>query len=370
MAFRKWFKQLISIRKQIRFKLMIGVGILFAFIVSCESDPHELHQFNEDIKTIGEYLKLNQEQYSKFSRFLVEGELLTTLGGYNPEDEGYTLFLPTDDAIERFVSQNKDYGSFEEMLQDTNFTKPFVRYHTISKQLHTDDFPDGGLINETLTGDRLVTGFYTAGDNQLIKVNNVASIIESNKEMTNGYIHVISEVLHPVEISGYDWLQQQDDYSILAETMEYSRIRNRLWFKKYTILAEPDSVFHRYGIMNFEDLKNRFNSANGTNSSLFQFAGYHILSGDYYLNDLNWGRSVYRTLSDESIIIETGLELRFNSGVDTYRIEISESGDTTEIDYILPIWEGSNIVTKTGPVHSMSEVLFFEPLPNKDELQK
>ena len=359
---------IMSIYKK-KFLLLLFIHI---FLLSgCKPEQHGLHPFNENILTIGEYIKTNQDKYSKFSRLLNKGDLLITLGGYNPHGDGYTLFLPTNEAVNQFIQQNKNYSNFEEMLQDTTYVKQLARYHTINKSVHSDEFPDGALINKTLTGHRLVTGFYADDDNQLIKVNNVASLIESNKEMTNGYIHVISEVLQPVEISGYDWLQQQDDYSILAETMEYYKIRNRLWFKEYTILAEPDSVYHRYGIMNLEDLKNRFTteggSSSGNNNSLYQFVAYHILSGDFYLNDLNWGRTGYRTLSDKPITIVVGQNIRFNPGVDVYRVEISESGDTTAvIDYISPIWESSNILTKTGPVHSISEVLFFEPLPKQE----
>ena len=86
-----------------------------------------------------------------------------------------------------------------------------TRYHTLSRKVHTDEFPDGALNDGTLTGDRLIIGFFQEGNNHLIMVNNEAPVVRSNLKMTNGYVHIVSEVLHKSEIPGYNWLQQQKD---------------------------------------------------------------------------------------------------------------------------------------------------------------
>lgn len=346
--------------------------IVSAVMRSCESDPHGSHLYNEDNLTICTYLRSNPKEYSKFTRLLDEGEMLTTLCGYNPYGEGYTLFLPTNEAIDHFIEQNQEYGNFEELLLDTGFIYALARYHTINSKVHTNEFPDGALTDRTLTGDRLAIGFSSDGDNPLIKVNHVAPIIKSNLEMTNGYVHVISKVLQQVEISGYDWLQQQADYSILAKAMEISGIKERLWFDKYTIFAEHDSIYHRNGIMNIADLINRIASSeipySDRSNSFYQFTAYHILYGEFYLNDFYLGYEEYRTLGNESVMIDVGLDMRINPGVDTFGITISESGDTTVIDYIRLNWEDYNVMTFTGPVHSISDLLLDEPLPEEDIL--
>ena len=357
----------IGIRRNIITRLLIQCLILFSVMTSCESDPYGTNWVDENSFSISQYIENNQEEYSKFYRLLVEGKMLTTLYAYNPYGEDYTLFLPTDEAIDNFIQQNQNYGSFEELLQDTSFIKVLTRYHTVKRKVHTDEFPDGALSDSTLTGERLVTGFYTDGDNQFIKVNNAVPVIKSNLKMTNGYIHIISGVLQQPEIKGYEWLQQQDDYSILAKAMELSGISRRLTWDKYAILAEPDSIYHRNGINNVEDLISRLAtpglSYSDVKSSFYQFTAYHILRGELYLNDFDWGNKKYRTLSTVLLPINVGIEIQINPGVDIYGISISESGDTTLIDYILPVWEDSNILTGSGPVHSISDVLYFKPLP-------
>ncbi len=351
-----------------KFTLLISVVMILTAMPSCQTEPDS--QWNgEGGFTICQYLDLNQTEYSKFYSLLAEGKLNTTLCGYNPYGDGYTLFLPTNDAIDRFISESPVYDNFEELLQDTSFTKSIVRYHVLKRKVHTDEFPFGAITDSTLTGDRLTAYFSSDGDNQLIKINNSAPVIKSNIDMTNGYIHTVSEVLQKAEIRGYDWLQQQNDYSILAQAMELTEVTKGMWWSKYTILAEHDSIFHRNGIYTVEDLIGRIAtpgmSYSNKNNAFYMFTGYHIVGGEYYLNEWKWGSKKYVTLNSKQLTINVGMDIRINPGIDTYGISISGSGDTTVIGHISPVWDYSNIMTLTGPVHSISELLFYEPFPKQ-----
>ena len=364
-----WRKHLSCTRKPVRTRFLVQWMILILLISSCESDPYGSNWINEDSLSISQYLDNNRDEFSKFYRLMDEGRMLSTLYAYNPYGNDYTLFLPTNEAVDHFILQSQDYGNFEELLEDTGFVKKITRYHTVNRKMHTDEFPDGALIDKTLTGDRLVTGFYTDGSNQLIKVNNSVPIVKSNQNMTNGYIHVISGVLQKTEMSGYDWLQQQDDYSILAEAVRLSGIRNRIWWNKYTILAEHDSIYHRNGIYNVEDLIDRIAtpgmSLSNKNNSFHLFTAYHFVGGEYYLNDFNWGNKNYTTLAGRSLPVNIGVEIKINQGIDNYGYRVSNTGESILIDYIRPVWENCNVMTSTGAVHSISDVMFYEPFPKK-----
>lgn len=349
-------------------KNLVGIIVLSALMISCESNLDKSHWFEDDVLTISQYIERNQEDYSKFYKILDKGRLLGTIGAYNPYAGGYTLFLPTNEAIDRFIQQSQDYGSFEELLLDTSFIYKFSRYHTINEKVHSYDFPFGALPDKTLSGDRLAISFYTEGENVLIKVNYVAPIIKADLEMVNGYIHVISEALTLEGSSGYEWLQNQDDYSILTAALELAEIKDKLWLDKYTLLVEHDSVYHRNGIYTVDDLFERVVPPGDeyTNRTIAfnRFAAYHIMKGEYYLNDLYWGKEEYQTLASIPIVIDVGSEIKINPGVDTYGTSISEYGDTLLIDYVRPVWDDCNIMTHTGPVHSISDVLVIEPLRN------
>jgi uncharacterized surface protein with fasciclin (FAS1) repeats len=348
-------------------RILVPGIILFSVVKSCETERPAVSWFENEYFTIGEYLNQNQQEYSKSYRLLTEGRMLGTLGGYNPYGEGYTLFLPTDEAIDQFISSHEEYTDFDNLLKDTTFLQTLTRYHTVNNVLHTNDFPNGALKDTTLTGERLTIGLYSDDDLPLYKVNNVVPIVKSNLEMTNGYIHVVSGVLQPVEIGGYDWLQLQDEYTILAQAMELSEIKNRLWWDQYTILAEPDSIYERYGISNIEELVDRIATPgipySDRTSDFYQFTAYHIMRGEFYLNDLYLGTEDYRTLGNERVIIDVGTDIRINPGLVSYGTEITETGDTIAIDYIRLLWEGCNILTHSGPIHTISELLVDEPWP-------
>jgi len=346
---------------------LVSLATLWLMLAGCEPQTHDSNWVEEEeMRTIGTYLDQHQQEYEKFYAILEQEGLLSTLYGYNPYGEGYTLFLPTDGAIDRFVGQ-EDYRDFGDLLLDTAFLHTLTRYHTVNKKLHTNEFPYGALTDPTLTGDRLTIGFYTVGDNPLFKVNNNAPITESNLDMTNGYIHVVSEVLRKPELSGVEWLRQDDRFSILAGAMELSGISDGLWFSQYTILAEQDSIYRKYGINTVEDLVDRLEMREipdqDPEDALYQFVAYHILYRDLYLNDFELGTFDYWTMGNESVTIEVGLDIRINPGMQVYRMDVSESGDTTIIDYIDLVLEDCNIMTRTGPVHSLTELLVSEPLP-------
>jgi hypothetical protein len=188
-----------------------------------------------------------------------------------------------------------------------------------------------------------------------------------NLRMTNGYIHVISGVLQKSEVTGYEWLQQQDDYSILAEAVRLSGIKSRLWWDKYTILAEHDTVFHKNGIHDVEELIDRIAtpglSISHKNNSFYLFTAYHFLAGEYYLNDFNWGVKNYTTLAGKLLVINIGVEMKINPAIDTYEYTDSKSGEIMLIDYIRPVWESCNVMTTTGAIHSISDLMFYKPLP-------
>ena len=347
---------------------LMGLSVLLWFTVfSCEPERQHSTWVGDDVMTICEYLRSSQPEYSKFYRILERGNMLGTLCGYNPYGEGYTLFLPDNAAVDHFLELSQNYRDFEELLQDTVFLHTLTRYHTVNKKLHTNEFPFGALTDRTLTGERLTIGFFTEGDNPLYKVNNLAPIVRSNLEMSNGYVHVVSQVLQQPAAPGYEVLRQQEGYSILGQAMELSGIDHAWWPERVTILAEHDSIYHRYGIADPEALVNLL-ATPGTpltnpENAFYQFVAYHLLPGEYYLNDFYMGSADYRTLGDERVTIEVGLDIRINPGLDTFRIDITEQGDTVVVDYIRMVWEASNIMTGTGPIHSVSELLVEEPIP-------
>ena len=70
-------KKLNGIKRYLMPRFINYCVILSAILAACETDRSNPDWFDEDILTIGQYLDLHQQEYSKFYRLLEEGELLS-----------------------------------------------------------------------------------------------------------------------------------------------------------------------------------------------------------------------------------------------------------------------------------------------------
>lgn len=355
-------------KKNMRLSILL---LLFGLVLlsSCERETDKVF-FTDDLTEIADFIIENKETYSKFYEIMIAGNLKDPLNAYNPHGNGFTLFLPTDEAFDSYIRNNEKYNSFNDLINDVDFVRELGRYHLVHIELRTNEFPYGALPDTTSTGDLLTIGFSSSLDTTIYKVNNTAPVIEANLEMLNGYVHIISEVLIPVNFTGYQWMQQQDDFSILAGALELTGLEDTLGLyrmtaggqlvkNEYTILAEHDSIFERNGISSLDDLIAKYNTP-GTQytdpeNGLYQFAAYHILEGSHFLVDFDNNRN-YNTLASFPISVQAGLEVQINTGVDTFGLVYTDV-DTSAITHISFFYQASNVLTKNGAIHFLSEVM-------------
>jgi uncharacterized surface protein with fasciclin (FAS1) repeats len=349
---------------------MITISVTMALIISA-CDTTVLGSFiGEDAITISRFLDENQDTYSQFWKFLLATDLKNTLNAYNPNGSGYTLFLPTNQAFDNYFERNEDYSSIDELLADSDFANLLIRYHLVNIAVQSNDFPFGALPDTTVTGDFLTVGFDDSGDSTVYKINNQAPVTIKNIELINGYIHVIGEILEPVTKSSFDWIEDNPDYSIITEALRitglYDTLRiyrttssGKIVDNRYTLLVEADSIFIRRGILNFNDLVERYGSSGlpltDYENGLYQFAAYHIMEGSYFLDKFD-ETSNYNTYANFPVQVATDLEIMINPGKDTIDL-IIEGQDTTVINYVRLDMINSNILTKNGPLHLLKDIL-------------
>ncbi len=358
----------------IRIFYIFLVFVLLA--ISCTPDEERLF-YDKDVISIAEYLENNRETYSKFYQVVIQGGLKDILSAYNPFGRGYTLFVPSNEAFDRYIANNPRYESFEQLMQDMDFVRLLAGYHLVNIDLETNAFPYGALPDTTVTGDILTIGFSSGLDSTVYRVNNVAPVVVGNIELANGYIHIIGEVLQPVDYSGYDWIELNPGFSIFRQALKITGIKDQLGvyretpggrkvLNKYTLLVEHDSIYHRYDIHSIEDLIERYATPGMDLTSpandLYQFVAYHILEGGYFLTDFDRSGN-YNTFANSPIRIIAGLEARINPGLDTLRLVIDEFGDTTAIRHISLNYQESNILTKNGAIHFLTEVMEYYTPP-------
>ncbi len=352
--------------KKINYILSFWVVII---CFSCEK-PISVAGF-EDIEefTIYDYIVENKDQFSSFLSILEKGGLDKTLSAYNPHGTDYTLFLPNNAAIDRFLASSNQFSSLNEILNDSEFAAEFSRFHVVNMGIHSGNFPFGAFPEPTLSGDFLTVSFIVEKDTSYYKINNQAAVIYPDIEVSNGFIHLIQTALEPVNITSYNWLELNPDYSIFKAAVDLTGFNSKLdinikandTIRPITLLVESNMVFNKFNITSVDDLIAKIspeqNDYTSTRNPLYNFIGYHILNGNLFIDDFEGVNTNYTTLSDIPLGINgTGIDFAINKGKEMFDTLIVQ-GDSVFVDYIGFLYDESNITTQSGVIHKIDKLM-------------
>lgn len=357
-----------------KMKRYIGIGLMVMIFLggfhACNKPVLEI-EFEDLLQlTILDYILENDSSYSSFLSILEKAGIDKVLSAYNPNNIGYTLFLPPNDAIDRFIQETDQYSSLQEIIDDQEFARAFSRYHVVNMGIHTDDFPFGALPEYTLSGDILTVSFVIEPDTSYFKINNQAAISGLNIEVSNGYVHIIESALVPVTKTSYDWLEQNSEYSIFKaavdaagfdKVMDMNMRDEEIDARSFTLLLEHDSIYNRRGINTIEDLAGSVSPEddNYTDPSnpLNRYVAYHMLDGSKFMDDFMDKSTNYTTFSEIPININgLGLDILINPGKEVFDT-IVEQQDTTIVDFVHFYYDVSNVLTQSGAIHFIDQVL-------------
>lgn len=352
---------------------------------SCEPETIDIQFKDVEENSILDYIVDNKDKFSSFLRILEAAELNKTLSAYNPDGAGYTLFLPDNAAIDSFIGKST-YSSLDELINDTEFVWYFARYHVVSEMIDANDFPFGAFADLTLTKDYLAVSFVIETDTSYYKINNQAPVIQTNIEMSNGFIHLLKVALEPVYSTTFGWIVSHPGYSIFRDAAEATGLSVLLnenpkvsaSVLPFTLLLEHDSTYNRIGVHNFADLAHLISPDRADYSNLsnplYNFVAYHVVKGNYFLENLmqnsNGDRlsTNYSTYSDIPLHIDgRGNDIKVNMGKEIYDTIVHAVGDTTFIDFVGFNYDVSNIVTQSGVIHIIDRFLKQQP-PARAEL--
>jgi uncharacterized surface protein with fasciclin (FAS1) repeats len=353
-------------------KRLIYILSLIAVVAGFNScrEPERVPGFEDaDQLSMYYYILDNKEKYSNFLSIMEVGGLDKTLSAYNPNGNDYTLFLPSNTAIDNFIKNTEGISSINDILNNPAYAAAFARYHVVNMGVHTQDFPFGAFPEPTLSDDYLTVSFIIQPDTSYYKINNQASVTFPNIEVSNGYIHLIETALEPITFTSYGWLQQNSGYSIFKGALELTGVKSLIDFNikdsetisPVTLLVESDEVYKKRGINTIEDLV-AYVSPNDNNytsiaNPLFNYCTYHILTGGRYINAFEGTATNYTTLSEIPLNINgLGNDLLINKGKQVFDIIISGT-DTTIIDYIGFDYDRSNVTTQSGAIHIIDQIM-------------
>ncbi|MDC0584373.1 fasciclin domain-containing protein [Bacteroidales bacterium] len=390
----------------------IIIGLLFTLIFGCktydEKAPFEPEYYYE---TIMEYL--NKDSLKRFTSFikLIEADKLDgALTVYNNLDNngngGYTVFAPTNKAIDAYLSTPEAPYSNLTDLANSDFNTKFVRSHIVVNVYESRDF--GGVLADTaLASD---AGYYkidTVGQDKYYVENPITIISELDIKCLNGFIHVLEYPIEPTSLDAYEYFEENiEQYSIFKTLIDTTGFKAILQNDKlkYTIFAADDELFMRDSIVIYQSYYNTIITSeeeatpgfdvnnvyeeNGVKyhknkvirsaddvikivaptsdgpddfmrlgDSLNFYVGNHIIKSsktkNSFSNDNDTPQS-YETygLSPLSILYSDG-GFQINRGVFVY-----DSLSSSYKDYISINHDYADIKTNYGMIHNLDEILF------------
>ncbi len=226
--------------------------ILFLLLFSCKTEPIRWEPKSTDL-VISQYVD-SDDNYSEFNDLMQKTGVNSLLAVRGP----FTLFLPPNSAMQAYYSE-KGITSYLD-LSDEQQTQ-LVMNHVVNAQIESGGIGLGALREVNGIGDYLVSEF--SGSDIIINKN--SKIIDRDILAANGVVHIIDRVLDPVTKSVYEVLQSDPAFSIFAQGLERTNIKDTLNIisfpygtrtarTRYTILAISDEVFHSNGINTIDDL--------------------------------------------------------------------------------------------------------------------
>jgi len=338
-----------------------GVGVILVLLMmmlGCVQEPKLWNKTSDEL-VITDYIATHPDKYSEFGK-LVEGAKLSSLLSIRGP---FTLFLPTNEAMAKYYEQNNT--SFEQ-LQPQDM-KNLVFNHLILNEIQSSDFGLGAIRDTNALGDYLVTEFQGSD----ILINKQSIISDRDIKTANGFIHEIDKVIDIVSITVYDQLKSDPAYSLFAQGLELSGLKDTLQQIKsvyglkngvdqyirtrFTILAVPDKVYaDSLGITTIDQLISHFtdrrDSITYKANPFYRYMEYHCMGGTHFLSNLT--TKLYPILSYDnniSITIDTDYKLNYNKTTKRY----------TGFDVA-----NSNVPAKNGTIHRINNILpVIQPEP-------
>jgi transforming growth factor-beta-induced protein len=197
---------------------------------------------------------------------VIEAELAETLSDPNGS---FTVFAPTDDAFDALG---------ENVPSDLT---PVLLYHVLGSPVYSDEI-SSGIVNSLNAADpEIVVEVSDMG----VMLNGSAKVVATDIVGTNGVIHVIDQVILPINNQSIlDKAMALDDFSSLVSALAITNLASTFMMDgAYTVFAPTNDAFTSFlesNNLSFEDL---------TAESLTPILKYHVVGSKVMSGDLSIG---------------------------------------------------------------------------------
>ena len=236
-----------------------------------------------------------QDEFSEWVAIMRYADLYNAL---NYASEDFTLFVPNNDAVQRFYEAKGVSGITELGVE---YAKALVLQHSVEDSIRVEEFLRKTEVT-SLSDAKITISIDTVNAGEVL-LNNSIRIYEMGVHTFNAILYYVSDVMTPLVETVYDRVSAPR-YSIMKEAVDATG-----WDKMlstiadtvaelgiitvnrhyYTLLAPSDEAFAKAGISDLPALKQMLgadeNVQDSTNA-LYQYVAYHVLRGEYKYADL------------------------------------------------------------------------------------
>src|SRR4051812_5868164 len=129
---------------------LIVFTVLAVFLSNCKKT--DLRESTTSDPNILEYLQKDSlQRFTKLVAIIDRTGYSSAMNTYGT----YTLFAPTDDAIDLYLKQ-KNIASVDQVSEAE--LNEMIQFHLLEEEVQTSEFNDGKLPSVTMLGQFLITG--------------------------------------------------------------------------------------------------------------------------------------------------------------------------------------------------------------------
>lgn len=320
--------------------------VLLAVLSSCSDDRNGSFAIYDE-KPLGIYLEEHPEEFSSWVTLLKNANLYNAMN----LSTRYTGFVPNNEAMDRYLEK---IGKQDIQSLSIDEATALIKYHTIpGKAVSQSDFDSGVIPDTTASGDFLSIEIREGGINS-IYVNSESRISRLNLKVTNGYIHVLEDVLTPITETLFDKMKG-GKFTILHEAIMltgYAESLNDL-SKRFTLFSVTDEVFRKNGIHDFAGLLAYLGAESdylSNQNALNKYVAYRILPTQRTYKDLNFDPAVS---SKSTNISPLAIDELINVSEVNNHIYLNYNSITKEGIELIEV----NINCKNGIMHEVNGLL-------------
>ena len=195
-------------------------------LTSCKESVDDSAFHISDKKQVMEILEADTTQYSGIIKIFKEVKLglsenASPLSSVLTSRGNYTLFVPTNEALNAFIHDKLEVNSIDEL---TDEQKKTIAYNCIidngdQSAYELSDFPANGTTFNIATLDdrRLSSTQKSDGD---YYINSESKVLTSNIEASNGMIHIVDHVIYPTSESVPEVIAIAPNMRIMAQLLK------------------------------------------------------------------------------------------------------------------------------------------------------